>query len=260
MRYEALMGSAAPYIEKRWEQRDLISIVDMKNMKITTLLIAGMVSGLGACTTAHMVVPAEVAKNSDVVLATERSSMSGSLVDESFKLGQLAITDVDRKWNSTSSSNVLGFTSDATEGGYAYKVKGPGVELSGGCATEKTKDSKSVGGGWSVTNSFSKLGCSCTGGGTAARVVVSAGDDGKYSDELTTHDKTYRVTAINEAEGMLSNGQPSGYRVDGESARGAVEVLKPGRVWFAKDVEEAERNELACVYVGLMLYLPPRER
>ena len=40
-------------------------------------------------------------------------------------------------------------------------------------------------------------------------------------------------------------------------SKGAVEVLKPGRVWFAKDIEGAERQELACLYVGLMLYMPP---
>jgi hypothetical protein len=226
------------------------------NHRPATLLLA---CALGACTTPHMTVPPEVAQSSDVVLATERSSMSGSLVDESFKLGQLAVSDVDRKWDSGSTHSMFGFASDRTEGGYSYKVRGKGVDLSGGCVTEKSLKSQSLGGGWSVSNSFAKLGCSCSGGEAPTRVVVSAGNDGKYGGELNIHDQTYRVTAIDEAEGMISNGQPTGYRVDGDTARGAVEVLKPGRVWFAKDMPPSERSELACLYVGLMLYLPPRE-
>jgi hypothetical protein len=226
------------------------------NMRLAALLLTG---AFGACTTAHMVVPSEVAQGSDVVLATERSSMSGALADESFKLGKLAISDVDRKWDSSSSRSVFGFASDRTEGGYAYKVRGDGINLSGGCATEKRSKSQSLGGGVSVSQTFAKLGCACTGGEAPSRVVVSAADNGQYTGELNARDKTYHVTAINEAEGMISNGRPTGYRVDGDSARGAVEVLMPGRVWFAKDMEQAERNELACLYVGLMLYLPPRD-
>jgi hypothetical protein len=65
--------------------------------------------------------------------------------------------------------------------------------------------------------------------------------------------------AIYDSDGTFSNGQPTGYRIDtGDgSARGAVEVLKPGRVWFPKDMDDAERNKIACLYVGLMLYMPP---
>jgi hypothetical protein len=226
----------------------------MNRLTVLTLACA-----LCACTTAHMVVPPEVAKDSEMVAATERSSMSGAFANESFKLGKLSIDDVDRKWDSGSSVGVLGFSADKTQGGYSYKVKGEGVELSGGCVTEKGAKSMSFGGGMSVGSSFAKLGCTCSGVGEPTKVVVSAGTNNRYSGELQTHNGTYHVVAINEAEGMISNGQPTGYRVDGESPRGAVEVLKPGRVWFARDVEEAERTDLACLYIGLMLYLPPSD-
>jgi hypothetical protein len=222
-------------------------------------LCAAPLSALIACTTAQMVVPPEVSKGSDVVAAEDRSSMSGALADESFKLGKLAIDDVDRDWDSGSSAGVLGFSSDRTEGGYQYKVKGDGADLTGGCVTEKRDKSMSLGSGMSIGTTFAKLGCTCFGGeGEPTKVVVSANNDNEYAGEVTTNTGTYQIKALYEAEGMISNGQPTGYRIDGEAgSRGAVEVLKPGRVWFAKDIEGVERHELACLYVGLMLYMPP---
>jgi len=210
-----------------------------------------------ACGTARMAVPPEVAKNSEEVAATDRSSMSGALADESFKLGKYAVEDVDRDWNSGSAVGVLGFSSEKTEGGYSYKLKGGGPELAGGCATESGDDSLSLGGGMSVGQTFAKLGCTCSGDGDATKVVVSASTTDKYMGELKTRKGSYQVAAIYESEGTLSSGQPSGYRVDGEGPIGAVEVLKPGRVWFARSLDDAERRDLACLYVGLMLYMPP---
>jgi hypothetical protein len=204
-----------------------------------------------------MAVPPEVASSSDEVAATDRSSMSGALADESFKLGKYAIDDVDRDWNSGSAVGVLGFSSEKTEGGYGYKLKGGGGELHGGCVTESGEKSLSLGSGMSVGNAFAKLGCTCSGDGEPTKVVIAASTADKYTGELTTHKGTYQIAAIYESEGTISNGQPSGYRVDGEAPIGAVEVLKPGRVWFAKSLDDAERRDLACLYVGLMLYMPP---
>jgi hypothetical protein len=204
-----------------------------------------------------MVVPPEIGKGSDMVAATDRSSMSGALADESFKLGKYAVEDVDRDWDSGSAVSVLNFSSDKTEGGYSYRLKAEGVDLKGGCVTEKGDKSLSLGSGMSVGSSFAKLGCTCEGAGAPTRVVISADTTDEYSGELQTNTGSYKIAAIYEAEGSLSNGQPSGYRVDGETPRGAVEVLKPGRVWFARDVADAERTDLACLYVGLMLYMPP---
>lgn len=218
--------------------------------------------GLVACTTPHMVVPTEIASGTEVVPATERSAMSGALADESFKLGQYAIADVDRDWNSSASGNALGFKSERTEGGYSYKVKGNGTTRVGGCAVERADKSVGLGGGFSMESTFQKLGCTCKADGASEgnRLVISAGNDSKFAGEMTTPAGNYRVTAIYETEGMISNGLPSGYRVDGDAPRGAVEVLKPGRVWFARGLEESERGDLACLYVGLMLYEPPRDK
>jgi hypothetical protein len=218
-----------------------------------------LAAGLTGCATAQMTVPPEVAKDTDVIAATDRSSATGLFVDESFKLGKLSIDEVDRDWDSTSSVGVLAFSGERTSGGYSYVVKGNGAALKGGCMTEGSAKSFSMGSGMSIGKESAKLGCTCGDESTPITVVVEASTTKKYEGELTVADNRYKVTAIYESDGMLSNGQPTGYRLDtGEGqARGAVEVLKPGRVWFPKDMDDAERNQIACLYIGLMLYLPP---
>jgi hypothetical protein len=225
--------------------------------KLTLLVVIALI--VMACGTPHMVVPPEIATASEEVAATDRSSMSGAFANESFKLGKYAITDVDRDWNSGSAVGVLGFSSEKSKGGYAYKVKAQGVDLAGGCVSETADKSMSLGSGMSVGSSFAKLGCTCSGQGEPTKVVISASTSDKYSGDLKTHAASYRVAAIYEAKGMISNGQPTGYRVDGETPRGAVEVLKPGRAWFARGMDDAERTDLVCLYVGLMLYMPPKD-
>jgi hypothetical protein len=207
-----------------------------------------------------MTVPPEISKDSEVITATDRGFMSGSLADETFKLGKWAVEDVDRDWDSGSAVTVLAFSSESTEGGYSYKLKSEGVDLQGGCVTEKADKSLALSGGINLSSSFAKLGCTCNGsGGQPTKVVISASTSDRYSGHVQTSAGTYTITAIYEAEGAMSTVDPTGYRVDGDRPRGAVEVLKPGRVWFARDIEEAERTDLACLYVGLMLYMPPDE-
>lgn len=211
------------------------------------------------CSTAHMVVPSDIA-GTEMIEVTERSSFTGSLADESFKLGPYDITDVDRDWNSTSSIGVFGFESEKTTSGYAFHVKRAGSDVKAGCATESGGDSTSIGGGIEISgSSFAKLGCTCGDAASGVKVVVSAQNEKEYGGELVTRNGKYRITAIYEANGMISNGDPAGYRIDGESAIGAVEVLRPGRAYFKKGLPNDEHADLACLYAGLLLYQPPKD-
>jgi hypothetical protein len=132
----------------------------------------------------------------------------------------------------------------------------------GGCSIERADKTAALFGGITMGSTFHKLGCTCKseGGNDSNRVVISAGNDEKFQGELSTGAGSYRVTAIYETQGSMSTGLPSGYRVDGDSPRGAVEVLKPGRVWYARGLQDSERAELACLYAGLMLYEPPSDK
>lgn len=223
----------------------------MIRMQTLLLLAAG-------CSTPHMVVPADIA-GSEMIEVTERSSFSGALADESFKLGPYDITDVDRDWKSTKSVEVFGIESSKTGSGYAFHFKRGGTDVEASCLTESGGSSGSIGMGIEVESTFAKLGCACGGADSVVKVVVSAKTDKEYGGELTTRKGKYYITALYEAQGALSNGDPTGYRVDGESALGAVEVLRPGRAYFKKGLDLEEHADLACLYAGLLLYEPPKD-
>ena len=78
-----------------------------------------------------------------------------------------------------------------------------------------------------------------------------------YNGSLTANGQQYRIESINERAEGFSSGDPTGYRVDGDQPTGAVEVLNPGRIWLALNLEQPQRARLACTFAGLMLYLPP---
>jgi hypothetical protein len=54
----------------------------------------------------------------------------------------------------------------------------------------------------------------------------------------------------------MSSGNPSGYRVDGDSVQAAVDVTHPGKIWLDKSLSQAARDQLTCIFTGLMLYKP----
>lgn len=211
-----------------------------------------------ACGTPTMPPPADVLAVSDELKVEGRSSWSGALADESFQLGAYSVADVDRDWTSRDNWKVAGFSSDNAAGGYGFALQHSGdAAVPGTCATEDTDDSFDLGSGFSVGGQTAKVACTC---GEAASVVLQSTTTKEYGGVLKTSAGSYAIKAIYEREGALSDGKPSGYRVDGEAPVGAVEVLKPGRAWIAKSVSESERVELACIFAGLMLYMPPTDR
>jgi hypothetical protein len=80
-----------------------------------------------------------------------------------------------------------------------------------------------------------------------------------YGGTLQAHADSFTLKAIYEREGAMSDGTPAGYRVDGQGAVAAVDVLGKGRVWFKKKLSVDQRADVACVFAGLLLYKPPKE-
>lgn len=223
--------------------------------------VLGVVPGLVmvGCAGPTMTVPADVSKVSQQILITERSSFSGALADESFVMGDYKVTDVDRDWNSGSSFSVGGYGSSNTVGGYTYGFETADGKLSGTCATAVKEKGASIK-GFSIGSQNASVGCECTGDGGGAKVTLESRNNDEYGGELQVRGGSYQVKAIYEREGGWSDGKPSGYRVDGDAPVGAVDVLKPGKVWLANSVESAERAELACIFAGLLLYQPPTDK
>jgi hypothetical protein len=82
----------------------------------------------------------------------------------------------------------------------------------------------------------------------------------KMSGELNTGGAKYKVSVVNETDKSNLSSTPAGFRYDSaDGAVGAVEILRPGRVWLTEKLPEAERPPVACLSAGLMLYQAPSE-
>jgi hypothetical protein len=223
------------------------------------LALSLMLLSTSACKAPHIVVPSEIARASDEVAVTDRSSMTGSLANESFKLGSYAVDDVDRAWDKKSTVSLFGAASEKAEGSYRYKLNGGAQAFSGQCAAERAVKSWTVDSATSIESTFSNLRCTCGGASSPIKVAVSAADDGKASGELHTSAGSYEVQGIYQGDEYMFGTEPAGYRLESGQRRAAVETLRPGRAWFPRDIGEPERTELACLFAGLMLYLPPMQ-
>jgi hypothetical protein len=224
----------------------------MKRM-IFGVTVLGFVAG---CAGPRMVAPADVSKGSQVLEATERSAASGALVDESFKLGGFDVADVDRDWNSSSGFGVAGYSKETTTAGYTYTLKGKGETWKGMCAAKSGKQGVALMGGGEASWGKTSITCECKNADATATVVLRDSSSG----ELTSGEGKYKVSAVDETDKSNFTGSPGGFRYDSdEGSIGAVEILRPGRVWLNERLPEAERLPVTCLSAGLMLYVPPKD-
>lgn len=203
----------------------------------------------------RMTAPPEFAEGSRTLEVQERSRASGALANESFKIGDWQISDVDRDWNSSGGFSVAGYGSDKKKTGYGYRLKASQT-WEGACAS--LREEKGVG---NVSWGNSNLACECTAGSTKVQAVLT-GNDKKRLDggEGTLGDQTLRLSLVEETEGMNLTGAAAGYRLDrGEEPVAAVETLYPGRVWLTEGVDGSEAEAVSCLFAGLMLYVPPSD-
>lgn len=207
-----------------------------------------------------MAQPVDVIQVSEELQVKDRSSFSGALANESFTLGSYKIADVDRKWNSTQSTSFFGMDASRTRGGYAYNLVANGTQLKGECATEDRKSGHDVGNGISYEKAFAKIGCRCSDAQGAITLTVGGGDSAVYEGAVTSPDLNYTVQAITKRAKGPSSKEPLGYRIDSDGAPiGAVDLKRPGTVWISKAAEGRAREDLACLFAGLLLYLPKQE-
>lgn len=225
------------------------------------LLLSGISASCGSGW--GMAVPQDVAQVSDELPIKDRSTWTGSLVDESFGLGSYRISDVDRKWNSTRTNTLLGFDRSKTTGGYAYSLSASDGKLAADCMTEQRSGGLALGDGTSFSSLVAKLGCSCRDDQGEATLILEGDTSSQYTGiARTSAQASYNVRAVTEREnGKTESRDPLGYRIDGETGPvGAVGVQKPGRVFLAKALPERARRELACLFAGLLIYQPPEQR
>ena len=213
---------------------------------------------LVACAQPRMVPPQEVAGGT-VLDAKNRSSASGAFVNEAFDLGAYKVAKVKRKLESSSSFSISNYNQNKTTTGYSYQLEGGITAWKGVCAMSRSEKGASIG-SLSFSKTKSNLTCECTGGAQPGRLELKAADNGTYAGTFTPAGKSYEMTPVTETDKKTFGGGPAGYRFDGsDGARGAVETLKPGRIWFTEKLAPEEREPAACVLTGLMLYVEPSE-
>jgi hypothetical protein len=205
---------------------------------------------LAGCATYQMVVPADIASSSELLSVTERSTWSGALVDESFKLGPYAVTDVSRKANTTLTSHMAVRTDDRS-GGFTYSLSGDGITMNGDCETRALQRTTDFTGPMRDEDSGHHIQCTCRDGSGMAELML-APLPGHYEGMLRTASKQYKVSSINQHTGGAST-LPTGFRVDGDAPAAAVDILGTGRAWIGRSVAGRDRVELACVLAGLLL-------
>jgi hypothetical protein len=212
-----------------------------------------------ACAGPRMGPPPDVAANARVLEVTDRSRATGMLADESFMLGKLKITAVDRDATSKSGFSVGGYGKSSTTTGYTFELSGKSGTFKGGCGSESKQQGFSLGGGSSVDWGKTRITCECKKGEATGSIVLEGKSDGA-AGMLTLEGTTYNVTPVEETDSSSFGSGPAGFRADtGGKPLGAVETLYPGRVWLAKELEGDRAEQLACLFAGLMLYVPPRE-
>ena len=79
--------------------------MDMKDLRLQRAWPTAALLALG-CGHVGMAVPPKVAETSEVLEVTDRSSWTGGLTDEGFKLAKYSVKEVDRDWQSNSGFSV----------------------------------------------------------------------------------------------------------------------------------------------------------
>jgi len=223
-------------------------MTSVRTFVMVAVPLLSSVSVIG-CATPRMAPPSDIAGASEVLAVSDRSRASGAFVNEGFKLGNYQVVDVDRKWNSDSSTGIGPWSKETKTTGFSYVLASGGKKLPGKCSS--VTSSQAVGGfSWGNV----KIACGCDG--EAGKVELVMTDSGRT---MKVGDKEYKVEPINTVQGGGTQSDPTGFRADGDEPLGAVEVAHPGQVWLKKGLDDATRDKTTCAFVGLMLYKAPSD-
>lgn len=219
-------------------------------------------AGAVGCTQMRMAAPPELNQDMDELKVEGRSMASGAFVNEDFKIAPYEVANVSRGAKHTSKFGAFGAFKSDSESGYSFDFKSADKTIHGECTAEAGEKGFSLGGGGSISKTTAKLGCACGNESAPTASVVMAAETGGngYGGTLKARADSFQLKAIYEREGgLMSDGRPAGYRVDGQGIVAAVDVLGKGRVWVQKKLGPEQRGDLACVFAGLLLYKPPKE-
>ncbi|MBW8888633.1 MAG: hypothetical protein JF616_12830 [Fibrobacteres bacterium] len=227
---------------------------------IPSLPISAALILLAACAQPRMVPPEDVAKGITLEVKN-RSSASGALIKEDFDLGPYKVAKVDRSWIHGKGSGFGDYSEKNSKATYSYELLGGARAWKGTCALSKDETSIKLGKGMSMGESKAGVSCGCADGSRSGRIELTRNTSGEFEGSLSPAGQAYVLRPVKETDRKYFGGEPAGYRFDGtDGPRGAVEMLKPGRIWFTEKMADAEREPGACLLAGLMLYREPRDQ
>jgi hypothetical protein len=143
----------------------------------------------------------------------------------------------------------------AKKGGFRYRFRGGADRtLVGKCAPAVAEKA----GEFSVSDMMEGVGCTCQKGTKSVSHLFVEDLAGEYGGPIVVGEVEVRATGVYKLANDKKLDTPAGYRVDDESGPvGAVEVV-PGKAnaWIRGDLRALDRQGLACLFAGLMLYIP----
>jgi hypothetical protein len=212
---------------------------------------------LAGCGGAGMKVPSDFGEGMKEMSTKGRGSKVAS--EKGFEFGPYSVSDVERGESSKSGWDVIDGFAPAREGGFRYHFAG-GADRSliGKCAPAKGEKA----GEFSIGDELEAVGCTCQKGTESVAHLFVEDLAGEYAGPVVVGDVEVRATGIYRLANDKQLKVPAGYRVDDEGgAVGGVQVL-PGKstAWIRGDLRKLDRQGLACLFAGLMLYIPSQKK
>ena len=231
-----------------------------KNQRVLGSLALATVLITAACAAPRMVPPADVSTISNAFEARDRSHSTGMLADESFELGAYHVDEVDRDATSKSGFSVGDYGNSETTTGYTYSLTSGPANVKGACGSLAKRKSVSMGGGSSADWGSTEITCRCTIGDAMSEIRLAGLQGANAGTVRLPEHGALTVTAVNETDKSNFSSTIPGFRVDSPNGPvGAVETLYPGKVWIERETTGTDADHLACLFVGLMLYVPPSD-
>lgn len=214
---------------------------------------------LSACAQPRMVPPGDVAQGA-VLDVKNRNWASGAFVNENFDLGAYKVAKVKRSWIHGDGFSAGPYSSNRSTATYSYELQGGQQAWKGTCSISKDEKNVKLQGGLGFGGSKAGVACECADGTHSGRAELNRSRSGKFEGRIVPAGQEYILTPVKETDKQHWGSAPVGYRFDGtDGARGAVEMLRPGRIWFAEKMPGSEREPGACLLAGLMLYTEPSD-
>ena len=228
----------------------------------TLLLLLGL-GGAGCNFTPA--IPPDVPRELAPIPVTNRGAFTGSWANESFNLGPYRVTDVDRRTNISTGVQVAGhvdsgFRSDNARGGYSYAfltVNGP---IRGECSTEVGQQRLKLA-GYNNDANDGRLGCRCVGGGLDAEAAI-AGPGAAWTGPGNLHGWPTMLRAVDRYTNGSYATLPLAIDVRAPDGHllAAVELKRPGTVWFSPSLDAQTHAELGCLMAGYLLFETPKSQ